>query len=210
MDVRSDIVHIWTQWVVVRWHALWMQFVTNVHRIIYAHKMPKHVNIIVVHWNKVSVDNKIVIDNLSRWLGICALGQSPYIHHLTDKAIKCNPIQYISDCPVDFTCSASIAGAIWGFCCSIEIRGWNIICTNDLLYELQLNVQIMHDRISTVYRIDRKSVPSVWHCATQLDIDVWVEMQTHWLDSVVRLMLKQISSMSSIKLEPIFIVEQLQ
>ncbi|KAE9550073.1 hypothetical protein FO519_006722 [Halicephalobus sp. NKZ332] len=51
--------------------------------------------------------------------GVCPAGQSPYIHPLTERTIKCNPIAYAGgDCPAGYSCSASVTGSQWGFCCS--------------------------------------------------------------------------------------------
>lgn len=56
-------------------------------------------------------------------LGVCPVGQTPYVHPTTGNTIKCNPMSYGTTCPVGYSCQATILGANWGFCCSDEVTG---------------------------------------------------------------------------------------
>ncbi|CAI4227372.1 unnamed protein product [Auanema sp. JU1783] len=53
--------------------------------------------------------------------GQCSLGQSPYIHPITKRSMKCDPLRLVSECPLEYHCSSAVPGAYWGFCCSNKI-----------------------------------------------------------------------------------------
>uniref|UniRef100_A0A914WEI8 Uncharacterized protein n=1 Tax=Plectus sambesii TaxID=2011161 RepID=A0A914WEI8_9BILA len=53
--------------------------------------------------------------------GVCPAGQIPYNHPISKMTLKCNPLTYKDSCPMGYTCSVTVIGASWGFCCSTDI-----------------------------------------------------------------------------------------
>uniref|UniRef100_A0A1I7Z5A6 BPTI/Kunitz inhibitor domain-containing protein n=1 Tax=Steinernema glaseri TaxID=37863 RepID=A0A1I7Z5A6_9BILA len=60
----------------------------------------------------------------SKEKGVCPEGRSPYLHPLTDRSMKCHTEASLrSQCPFGYSCSASVPGSHWGFCCLDVVDG---------------------------------------------------------------------------------------